>query len=132
MSRLLAFGLLGGGAVLLAVGLASKKGNAANNAYNGTNSNGSGVSYTPQQFAQMANELYLAKSYIDDDEDAFYKVFESLKSENDLATLIYVFGQKSFFPFGSPMNLVEWVKSTLSPTEQMRVKAVFAKLNYPF
>lgn len=134
MGKLLAFGLLGGGAVLLAAGLATKSnnnnGNGANNG--GTRSIDSGVTFTPQQFAQMANDLYLAKSWINDDEDTFYRVFESLKSQSDLATLIYAFGRKEFFPFGSPMNLVEWVKDTLSPSEQQRVKAVFAKFNYPF
>lgn len=132
MSKILEYSLLGTGVLLVVAGLATPRSNGSNNG--GGNGNGGTTTFTPAQFASMSNELVNAKSYVDDDEDTFYRIFEGLQTPGDLAQLIYVFGEKSWgvWPMQKNMNLVDWVKHTLSPNEQKRVKAVFDKFNHPF
>jgi hypothetical protein len=132
MGKIVAIGLAGAGLALIAVALATKNNGGSGNSGGNGNGTDSNLTYTPQQFSQMANEIYLAKGYIDDDEATIYKNFEMLRTADDLANLIFVFGQKTFIPYTAPMNLVEWVKDTLSVSEQKRVIAVFQKFNYPY
>lgn len=132
MNNGIAYTLLGTGVLLAVIGLTSQT--PTNNGGNGNDGQYALLTYTPAQFASMADELMKAKSYINDDEDTFYKVFESLQSADDLSKLIYVFGTKQWgkWPFAKDMNLTEWVKDTLSESEQTRVKAVYDKFNHPF
>jgi hypothetical protein len=136
MGKILTYSILGAGAVLVVAGLATKHGSAGNgnngNNGNGNNGLGPGLTFTAGQFAAMAEELYRAKGYVNDDEDAFYRVFESLRTPADLSNLVFVFGEKQPYPFADALTLVQWVQNTLSPTEQARVKAVFDKFNQPF
>lgn len=133
MNNGITYALMGTGLLIVVIGLTSKAA-TNNNGENGNDGQYSNLTYTPAQFASMADDLVKAKSYVDDNENAFYKVFEGLLTADDLSKLIYVFGTKSWgtWPFAKDMNLTEWVKDTLSVSEQSRVKAVYNKFNYPF
>jgi len=132
MRKTVGYTILGAGALLVLIGILSKKQGATGNNAQDNNSEGGKVSFTAMEFVAMADAVYNAKGMVNDDEEAIYRVFESLQNRADLLQLILVFGERRFFKYGSDMNLTAWVKDTLSTTEQVRVKAVYDKFNVPF
>jgi hypothetical protein len=98
---------------------------------------GKKTTYTPAQFAQMADALYIALKDFGTDETVIYKEIGKLKTLPDLYALIVAYGTRrvhdNLFMY-EDYNLAQALSADLSTGELDKLNEILAKsgINYKF
>ncbi len=99
--------------------------------------NPANVTLSPAQFVSMSNALDAAFNYIfGTDEDAIYRVFSQLQTDDDLYSLMQAFGRKRsdvytriLAPIGATWeeaDLTRWINDELEEEELARLNQILA------
>lgn len=92
--------------------------------------NKNNLSYSQSQYDSFADTLYQAMSGFGTDEDAIIRIFNQMKTKDDVLNLIVSFGSRKSFRFRGTLS--EWLADELSTSYIEQINSILSKKGIGF
>ena len=87
------------------------------------------LTFSPSQYTIYADALYSAMYGPGTDEEAIYRVFRNMKTDDDVKQIIVAFGSRRPMTAFTGSGLADWLQSELSTEEMTQLNGILSASN---